>query len=694
MVKYRYLFVLLILLAAATTACGTGDSPTEPPPTSGSSTEPEPTQGQGCTATQNSSLDGGDLINPTIRLVRMRLDGELTEIGALTVPISGIQDMFYFLNILADLNQDGVWDTSEGLESEWLTRNAPILIFETSQTTYFPLPDSPLEGGDSVALRVVVGEAPIPSESEWDCEVPSNDTALDSAVDLIVIDTESVADPAEGYMGAGLCTAPSSDYGFVELLPPMDDLNLESIFYRPGVPDTDQGRNTCVGHSMANSLSWLAQQNGFTDKFQQAKDAQGNELDSYDVTTAEGVNEMAWEMISDWADKGEYTPSTGVSTNAIISGKQSFIDKRGLPVTVEQIGSEDGSTTFEAIKEALKAGCDVEVGIRIQTERGSLGHMVTAVGFSDVMIGDTPYSGLTFHDPGTSSETSGPGGGNDLYQYDPKTHSIRNYPFEGKLRTATLSFAVKECYTPPKVSMSGTYGVEIQVALDMLNHAIHILMPGTMNLSVRQGSIVFEGDFPWITVAGEVDDDGVFEASGQGTVAGFPGIAVTFAGSIQDEHLEGDYIMGAAGGLPGGEPITYHVEGDRTGPLDSETSAEAGKTLVEQFYDRFNDQFNAGSDEGLLFLLHPAVVELYGAEACQAYLTQVAQNPVQIQFLSATGPDVWIWEIDDRSIEIEEAFIVHANVIAGGSTAERDLHIARDENGLLKWFTDCGDPLE
>jgi hypothetical protein len=252
---------------------------------------------------------------------------------------------------------------------------------------------------------------------------------------------------------------------------------------------------------------------------------------------------------------------------------------------------------------------------------------------------------------------------------------------------------VKECYTPPKVSMSGTYGVEIQVALDLLNHAIHILMPGTMNLSVRQGSITFEGDFPWVTVTGEIDEDGIFEAFGRGTVAGFPGIAVTFTGSIQDEHLEGDYLMGAEGGLPGGEPITYHVEGNRTGALDQESSSEDGKTLVEQFYDRFNAKFSAGSSEGLYFLLHSAVIDLYGADACQAYLGEVAQNLVQIEVLSATGPELWLWEIDDRAIEIEEAFVVHANVIAGGGTTDRDLHIAKDDTGLLKWFTDCGDPL-
>jgi hypothetical protein len=689
--RFPYLFVLVMLFAAVLVSCSSGDDSTEEPPIASSPTEVEPIDEENCLASVNNNNSGGGVIYPSVRLARMSLDGELTEIGSVTVPFLEDQDTIFFLNILADLNQDGVWEASSGETSEWVVNNAPILILGTSQTAHFPIGNSALDAFDLVTLRIVVGEEPIQPDAEWDCKVSTGDIALDLEVALAVVDIGILADPAEGYVGGGAFCPASVAMGVDG--PPADDVNFDTVFYRPGVPDLDQGQNTCVAHSMANSISWLAQQNGFTDKFQQKKDAQGNELDTYDVTTAEGANELAWEMISDWSDKKKYTPATGVSSDAIVSGKQDFINKRGLPITAEQIGSEDGASTFNDIKEALKDGCDVEVVLRVETESGPKAHMVTVVGFSDVKIGETPFSGLTFHDPGTTAEASGPGGGNDLYEYDPKTHSISNFPFLGKLRKATLAFAVKECYTPPKVSMSGIYGVHIQVALDILNHAIHILMGSSMDLAVRQSDITFEGAFPWVTVIGTVDEDGFFEASGRGTVAGFGGIAVTFVGSIQDEHLEGDYTMGAEGGLPGGEPIVYHVEGDRTGPLDVETGAEEGRTLVEAFFDRFNANFSAQSSEGLFYLLHPAVIDLYGAEACQAYLAEVVQNVIQVEVLSSTGPEVWQWEIDERTTAIENAFTVLANVIVGDSTNQRDLHIADDVNGTLKWFTDCGDPL-
>ena len=687
--KIRRFYLPLIMLAAILVSCSSNESETPP---AGLPTDDPAILGaeQDCTAVlaSESGNSGGGIIAETIRLTRMSVLGELTEIGVVSVPFLQEEDAFYFLNILADLDQDGMWDTTG--PDEWVVTNQPILITETTHAGYFPISDPSLNDQTDIVVRVVASEEPIQPVDMWDCGVPDGALALDLQVSLNVIDTEILADPAEGFFGGAYCS-PNSVFSVIG--PPAQDLNLETIFYRPGVPDIDQGRNTCVGHSMANSLSWLAQQHGFTDKFQQAKDTQGNELDTYDVTTAEGANEMAWEMISDWSDKGQYSPNTGVSSDAIISGKQSFIDKRGLPVTVEQIGSDSGEGTFDAIKQALKEGCDVEVGLKIETENGLKGHMVTVVGFSDIMIGDTPYRGITFRDPGTSSETAGPSGGNDLYEYDPNTNSISGYPFQGKLRKVRLAFAVKECYTPPKVSLNGTYGVGIQVALDTARHAIHILMSSAMDLAVRQSEITFQGPFPWVNVVGTVEEDGSFFASGRGTVAGFTGIAVTFQGTITFEELVGDYTMGAEGGLPTGAPIVYHVEGTRSGPLEDNVASEGGKTLVEAFFDRFNANFSAQSSEGLFFLLHPAVIDLYGAEACQAYLEGVVENVIQVAVLSSTGPDLWQWEIDERTTAIEGAFTVTANVIVGGTTNQSELHIADDENGLLKWFTDCGDPL-
>jgi hypothetical protein len=701
MIRFRWINFIVILLAITLFSCTaqTEISPTDVPPVSSSSTEgPTQSEDHPCRVVKSaeSGGDGGDLIGPTVVLVRMSYDGELSEIGTISVPFSDSRDDPYFLNILVDLDQDGIWgvpSASEALPNEWIVANRPIPIRETTQTSFFPIQSPDLVSSASVGVRVVVSGEPIQPIDEWDCAVPSDGHALDTEVQVSVFDSPTLADPAEGfYGGAGPINSSMEGSNLTTFEPIGDDLNLETIFYRSGVPDLDQGPSTCVAHSMANSLAWLAREHNFTDKFQQEKDANGKELPKYDVTTDEGAAEIAWEMIADWEGQKKYSPATGVSPDAIVPGKKSFVNKRGLPITVEKIGDDKGGTTFEAIKEALKEGCDVEVGLEVQTETGPKYHMVTAVGFSDIMIGSSPYRGLTFHDPNTSSEASGPTGGNDLYEYDPKTNVISNYPFLGKLRAAKLTFAVKECYTPPKVSSSGIYSVGIMVAYDPSAHVGFVLMPGILDLTVRQSAITFQGAHPWVEVIGEVDEEGNFEAAGRGVVAGYSNIAVTFVGTIFDGQLAGDYTMGAQGGLPGGQAIVYRVEGERTALLEEPTS-QAVINEVTAFFETFNASFRAQSSQDLLDLLHPAVPDLYGLEACQAYLEQIVEGIVQVEVLDVTGPELWLWEIDSHSTEIGYTYTVLANVSAGETTNQRDLHIAQRPDGSFGWFTDCGDPL-
>ncbi len=62
-------------------------------------------------------------------------------------------------------------------------------------------------------------------------------------------------------------------------------------------------------------------------------------------------------------------------------------------------------------------------------------------------------------------------------------------------------------------------------------------------------------------VTGELQADGAFEAQGTGTVAGFPNIRVTFTGTITSDRLEGQYTLGGDGKLPGGQSVTYQIEG-------------------------------------------------------------------------------------------------------------------------------------
>jgi hypothetical protein len=247
---------------------------------------------------------------------------------------------------------------------------------------------------------------------------------------------------------------------------------------------------------------------------------------------------------------------------------------------------------------------------------------------------------------------------------------------------------------PPKQSLGflGDYKISMGVSKDNANHRGFIKMPGSMTVTARECSLCIDGPFPWVNVHGELESDGSFFASGSGTVAGYSGIYVTFAGKITDGQLIGDYTMGANGGLPGGQPIIYSVSGERLVPTPVPTS-DPRLGEIQSFFDFYNESFSARDVPGLLSILHPQALGLYGIEACQDYLASVIENPVQIEALEITSSDPWKWEIDGHSALIEDAFTVQVAVTAGDQTAQQSMHLGLGEDGSLKWFTDCGEPI-
>jgi hypothetical protein len=117
--------------------------------------------------------------------------------------------------------------------------------------------------------------------------------------------------------------------------------------------------------------------------------------------------------------------------------------------------------------------------------------------------------------------------------------------------------------TPTELPIYGLYDLITEYLAGNIDHAQYIKLLEKLQLDVREGSIIFDGEGTWVDVTGELQPDGSFEAQGTGTVAGFPNILVTFTGTIDGDGLRGEYTMGADGKLPGGESITYSVVGTR-----------------------------------------------------------------------------------------------------------------------------------
>jgi hypothetical protein len=240
--------------------------------------------------------------------------------------------------------------------------------------------------------------------------------------------------------------------------------------------------------------------------------------------------------------------------------------------------------------------------------------------------------------------------------------------------------------------LDGSYLASVIILIDEAQHdsgpQCFICMPDEIELSITIDSVTVSGPAPWVEVSGDLNDDGSFTAAGRGTVAGFPGIAVTLAGTLTAEGLSAEYTMGAEGGLPGGLPIVYQVDGER---MASELAQDA---LVEiaSFLQTFNEAFAAGDVETLLANLHSEVFERYGEEPCRAYLEITVENPIMIEPLSVIMFGPWEYERDGVTSTIEDVYTIDAEITVRGETNRRDFHLAQSEEGVLTWFTDCGTP--
>lgn len=114
----------------------------------------------------------------------------------------------------------------------------------------------------------------------------------------------------------------------------------------------------------------------------------------------------------------------------------------------------------------------------------------------------------------------------------------------------------------------GAYRVFFNIGSDTGGHGPFVAMPASMTLQVTVASIHISGPAPFVDVDGDIDHNGSFHAAGMGTVAGFDDIMVEMTGTLTGCNaasgtLEGVYRMGINGGLPGGRPISYNINGTK-----------------------------------------------------------------------------------------------------------------------------------
>ena len=127
------------------------------------------------------------------------------------------------------------------------------------------------------------------------------------------------------------------------------------------------------------------------------------------------------------------------------------------------------------------------------------------------------------------------------------------------------SFEEEVCGGPDDGTLSdlgsgGIFEIVTEVSSDPGGHAPFIgEFPPLVELSIEGNLLTVSGADPWVTVSGEIQNDGSFACGGSGTVAGFPDVSVEFSGQAEPGLLSGTLTVGANGELPGGDAAIYNV---------------------------------------------------------------------------------------------------------------------------------------
>ena len=115
--------------------------------------------------------------------------------------------------------------------------------------------------------------------------------------------------------------------------------------------------------------------------------------------------------------------------------------------------------------------------------------------------------------------------------------------------------------------------------------------------------------------------------------------------------------------------------------------------LIRAFVSDYVAAERTGDFASILARLNSAVIDRYGAPACQALSLSWKADPTYAMEISTiSGPAAWDYVSDGLTTTVKEAWTVALDETSGGSTTRVALHLALADGGIT-WFTDCGDPV-
>lgn len=355
-----------------------------------------------------------------------------------------------------------------------------------------------------------------------------------------------------------------------------DPTNTRAIFQLDH-PNIQAASNQCYPMGVANSLQFLA---NTTDLSLPHSHVQGLKGDNSLVGQLDTHMNRVVTNRTNGAPVGDIAGLQGKMNYLLANGLEDRIQTRhwgrfagNTPVSVSLNGKTATSTnmglavSFDMVVTALEGGENCEAGYTHSTG----GHVVdiVAAGFTN----GQPWM-IEASDDDQTSDTKGTGAEGFVFSNLVDTDNDGDFNMNGT--SQELDLVICQKYVPPTVPTGislpppetefviPSMDLSLLEEVDLGGHSPFVgALPSQVSANFFNNTLIIDanGGAPsYFPLELELDPNGGLSGSNNATVAGFPNISNLFVGEIGDDSLIIDITNGAAGGLPGGQPLQRSFE--------------------------------------------------------------------------------------------------------------------------------------
>jgi hypothetical protein len=141
-----------------------------------------------------------------------------------------------------------------------------------------------------------------------------------------------------------------------------------------------------------------------------------------------------------------------------------------------------------------------------------------------------------------------------------------------------------------------------------------------------------------------------------------------------------------------GAPRPVGEEAPVEEPAEEPAEASPEAETPEEFLADLATALQEADARFLFERLNPAVLDVYGEDQCRTHTRGLQDPSSAFDIVRISDLEPYDYDPDGLTVTIPEAYTVTADITGTQGTNRGQVHVAPDD-GLITWFTDCGDPV-